>query len=177
MADTPTDSIHNKTHSLFGRLKTVFRGRGRDKDTRLTAPSTSNVAADPDAKSGPVNPKNDISKANNHDTKDFWQMAYDELTESDQNTLATLLPAMTAEPRDAGRSRTKEILNQVVKTTEAQYMEKGRENGIRATAHRILNSALSFQDVVSNTMKFDPTGYASGAWAIVSLGLTVCSFH
>lgn len=104
-------------------------------------------------------------------------MAYDELTESDQNTLATLLPAMTAEPRDAGRSRTKEILNQVVKTTEAQYMEKGRENGIRATAHRILNSALSFQDVVSNTMKFDPTGYASGAWAIVSLGLTMAKNH
>ncbi|KAL4935443.1 hypothetical protein BDV06DRAFT_217427 [Aspergillus oleicola] len=177
MVDTHTDSIRDKTRSLFGRLKTVVRRRSRD--TRPTAPdsSTSKVTADPDANTARVNPENDISKTDDHDAKDFWRMAYDKLTERDRNTLATLLPAMTAEPQDAGCSRTKEILNQVVETTETQYREKERKDGIRAKAHRILNSALSFQDVISNTVKFDPTGYASSAWAIVSLALTMAKNH
>ncbi|KAL4783825.1 hypothetical protein BJX76DRAFT_348278 [Aspergillus varians] len=178
MVDTSTDSIHNKTHSLFGCLKTVFGGRSRGKGTRFTAPKPNapNVTADPDAKSDPVNPKNDISKTDDHDAKDYWQIAYDELTESDRNTL-TLLLATATKPQDAGRSRTKEILDKVINATETQYKEKLRKDGIRATAHQILNSALSFQDVVSNTMKFDPTGYASSAWAIVSLGLTMAKNH
>ena len=176
---TLADSIHNKRHSLFSCLKTVFRGRKRDTDTRFATPnpSTLNVTAAPDAKTCPANSKNDFLKANDHEAKGFWQMAYDELTESDQNTLATLLPATATKPQDAGGARTKEILDEVVKATETQYKEKGRKDGIRATAHKILNSVLSFQDVVSNIAKFDPTGYASSAWAIVSLGLTVRSLH
>lgn len=101
-------------------------------------------------------------------------MAYNELSESDRNTLATLLPATATKDQDTGGARTKEILDEVVKVTEARYREKGREDGIRPAAHTILTSVLSFQDVINNTVKFDPTGYSSIAWAIVSLGLTVC---
>lgn len=177
--DNPADYVQNKKHGLLGHLKTVFSRRKRDKDTHLTAPkpSTSNVTADPDAKSGPANPKNDIFKTHDHNAMGLWQMAYDELTESDRNTLAALLPATTTKAQDVSGERTKEILDGVVKATEAQYREKGGKDGIRATAHKILNSALSFQDVVSNIAKFDPTGYASSAWAIVSLGLTVRPLH
>jgi hypothetical protein len=102
-------------------------------------------------------------------------MAYEDLTERDRNTLMTLLPGTTTGPQDAGPSQVKDILVQVVKSTETQYRENQRRNNIRATAHKILNCVLSFQDVVDNTVKFDPTGYASSAWAIVSLGLTVWS--
>ncbi|KAH8425539.1 ATP-binding protein [Aspergillus melleus] len=177
--DTSADYVQNKTHGLLGHLKTVFKRRKRDKDTHLTAPkpSTSNVTADPDAKSGPGNPKNDIFKIHDHNAKGLSQMAYDELTESDPNSVATLFPATGIKPQDASDARTKEILDEVVKATEAQYRERGIKDGIRATVHKILNSALSFQDVVSNIAKFDPTGYASSAWAIVSLGLTMAKNH
>jgi hypothetical protein len=104
-------------------------------------------------------------------------MAYNELTESDQNTLATLLPAITTEPQHAGRARAREILDQVVNATETQYKENPGKDDSRATVHKILKCVLSFQNVVDNAMKFDPTGYASSAWAIVSLGLTVWSSH
>lgn len=178
MGDAPTGSVHRK-RDVFRRLKNSITKPSKDSDTSLVTPrpNTSEPTTKVDAKSDPVHPRNDISKSDDHDAKNFWQMAYDKLTESDQDTLATLLPATAAKPQDVGRPRTEEILNQVVKTTEAQYREKGRKDGIRATAYRILNSALSFQDVVNNAVKFDPTGYASSAWAIVSLGLTVCFFH
>ncbi|KAE8132446.1 hypothetical protein BDV38DRAFT_275126 [Aspergillus pseudotamarii] len=178
--DTPSDSVKNKTHSIFGCLKSVFRGRKRDKDTRLTAPkpSTSNITAGPDAESGAANPENDISKTDDHDNANgFWQMAYNELTESDPNSVAILFPLTGTKPQDAGDARTREILDEVVKATRAQYKKEGGKHGIRATAEKILDSVLSFQDIVSNIAKFDPTGYASSAWAIVSLGLTMAKNH
>ncbi|OJJ65577.1 hypothetical protein ASPBRDRAFT_201704 [Aspergillus brasiliensis CBS 101740] len=177
--DTPSDSIQSKRHRFFRHWKTVFKGRKRDKDTHLIAPksNTSNVTADPDAKDGPANSKYDIFQPSDHNTKGFWQMAYDELTESDQNSIAVLFPLTGTKSQDAGNARTREILDEVVKATEAQYREKGGKDGIRATAHKILNSVLSFQDIVSNIAKFDPTGYASSAWAIVSLGLTMAKNH
>ena len=48
----------------------------------------------------------------------------------------TLFPATTTKPQDAGSALTKEILDEVVKATKAPYREKGREDGIRATAHK-----------------------------------------
>ncbi|PYH66040.1 WD40 repeat-like protein [Aspergillus vadensis CBS 113365] len=177
----PQGSIHNKTHSFFGHWKTVFKGRQRDKDTPLVAPksSTSVVTADPDIKDSPAISKYDISQPSDsdHNTKGFWQMAYDDLKESDPNSVAALFSLTGAKPQDAGDARTREILDEVVEAVKAQYREKGEKDGIRATAHKILNSVLSFQDVVSNIAKFDPTGYTSSAWAIVSLGLTMAKNH
>ncbi|KAL3251159.1 hypothetical protein ABHI18_010792 [Aspergillus niger] len=177
--DTPSDSIQGKRHSFFGRWKTVFRGRKRDKDMRLTAPkpNASDVTTDPDAKGGPANSKYDIFQPSNDNTKGFWQMAYDALTESDPNSIAVLFPLTGTKSQDAANARTREILDEVVEATKAQYKKTQGKNGIRAAADKILNSVLSFQDVVDNIVKFDPTGYASSAWAIVSLGLTMAKNH
>ncbi|KAL4861478.1 hypothetical protein BDV12DRAFT_203968 [Aspergillus spectabilis] len=179
MDDTPTRPAHKKRHDVFGRLKNALTRRSKDKDTPPPAPkpSASATSAKPDAQSSSANPETDGSKIDKHDAKNHWQVAYDELTESEQDTLATLLPAMTTEPQDAGRARTREILDQVVKATETQYKENPRKDDSRATAHKILNCVLSFQTVVDNAVKFDPTGYASSAWAIVSLGLTMAKNH
>ncbi|KAL2825731.1 hypothetical protein BDW59DRAFT_161407 [Aspergillus cavernicola] len=179
MADAPTHPVHKKGHSVFGRLKNVLTRRSKDKDRPLAnpGPSTSELTTTRGAKSGPANPEADNSKIDDYDARDHWQTAYDALSESDQNTLATLFPAMTSEPQDAGRARTREILDRVVKATEMQYKENPRKDDVRATAHKILDCALSFQDVVDNAVKFDPTGYASSAWAIVSLGLTMAKNH
>ncbi|GLA13523.1 hypothetical protein AnigIFM62618_010512 [Aspergillus niger] len=177
--DTPSDSIQGKRHRFFGRWKSVFRGRKRDKDTRLTAqkPSTSNVTTDQDAKDGAANSKYDIFQPSNDNTKGFWQIAYDALTESDPNSIAVLFPLTGTKSQDAGNARTRETLDEVVEATKMQYKEKAGKGGIRATADKILNSVLSFQDVVDKIVKFDPTGYASSAWAIVSLGLTMAKNH
>jgi hypothetical protein len=40
-------------------------------------------------------------------------------------------------------------------------------------ARSILVSALTVKDLIDNGLKFDPTGYGSAAWAVVSFGLTV----
>ncbi|KAL2810607.1 hypothetical protein BJX63DRAFT_310029 [Aspergillus granulosus] len=179
MDGTPTGSGYKKRHNVLGRLKKALTRRSEDKDAPSPAPepSASATKAKPDAQSVSVDPKTDGSKADNQDANDHWQMAYDELTEKDRNTLTTLLPATATGPQDAGRSQIKDILGQVVCSTETQYRESQRRNNIRATVHKILNCALSFQDVVDNTVKFDPTGYASSAWAIVSLGLTMARNH
>ncbi|KAI2853490.1 hypothetical protein CBS11350_228 [Aspergillus niger] len=118
-----------------------------------------------------------ISQTNDHNTKDFWQMAYEALTESDPNSIAVLFPLTGTKSQDTGNARTREKLDEVVEATKAQYKEKQGKDSIRATADKILNSVLSFQDVVDNIVKFDPTGYASSAWAIVSLGLTMAKNH
>ncbi|KAL4815688.1 hypothetical protein BDW67DRAFT_176016 [Aspergillus spinulosporus] len=175
MDDTPAGSVHRK-RDIFRRLKNTLRGSSRDRDI-FQEPSTLEITTNPAAKSGSLNPKIDTSKTENNDTKDYWQIAYNELTESDRKTLATPFGTAATDHREAGCGQTKEILEQVVKATEAQYRENQNKNGIRATAHRILDSALSFQDVVSNVVRFDPTGYASSAWAIVSLGLTMAKNH
>ncbi|EDN05634.1 predicted protein [Histoplasma mississippiense (nom. inval.)] len=167
MDGTSIGSAQKKKHNMLGRLKTALRGRSRDKDAHLAAPepSTSNDPTNLDTKSGSVDPTTDNSENDDHDAKDHWQMVYNALSESDRNTLATLLPAMATEHPDAGRLRTKDIVDQVVKTTKMQYQEyQKREVGIRATAHKILNSALSYQDVVNNIVKFDPTGNHADLW-------------
>jgi hypothetical protein len=150
-------------------------GRGNDKGTPSTSsdPSTPALITPPSANSGSAKREAENSKTDDYNARDHWQAAYDALSESDRNTLTTTLPVMTTEPQDAGRARTREILDEVVKTTETQYKEDPRKDNTRETAHKILNCVLSFQDVVNNMVKFDPTGYASSAWAIVSLGLTV----
>jgi hypothetical protein len=178
MADTPAGSVRRK-RDIFRLLKSPFRGSSKDRDTPPISrePGTLELTTSPYAKSGLAGSKIDNLKTDNNNTKDYWQIAYDELTASDRNTLAIPFLAAATDHQEAGRGKTKEILEKVVKATEAQYKEDQNKNGIRATAYRILNSALSFQDVVSNVVRFDPTGYASSAWAIVSLGLTVWSHH
>jgi hypothetical protein len=175
MDDAPTSSVHKKRRTMFRHLKNVLTGQTKDKEIPLSpsVPSSSGLITNPGARNGSGGPQADDSKPDNHDVKNYWQTAYDVLTESDRNTLTTLLPAITTELQDAGRSRAKDILGQAVKMTEMQYQESQRRNNIWAMAYKILNCALSFQDVVDNTVKFDLTGYALSAWAIVSLGLTV----
>ncbi|KAH1596333.1 hypothetical protein KXX44_006640 [Aspergillus fumigatus] len=178
MDDTPTGAVCKMWHNVSRWLKKVFTRRNKYEYTPPTAPDLGSpkLSTEPDAKNGSVDIKIDSSKTD-YDAKDYWQMAYNELSKRDQDTLTTLLPATAADPQEAGRARTKEILNRVIKATKTQYSEAKGEDAIQATANKILSSAQSFQDVVSNAVKFDPTGYASSAWAVVSLGLTMAKNH
>jgi hypothetical protein len=69
------------------------------------------------------------------------------------------------------------LISEVIQITEEQYEKhQQKANGtLRGSCQKIINAALSFKDIVSAVAAFDPTQHAASAWAIVSLGLTVCN--
>lgn len=68
-------------------------------------------------------------------------------------------------------------LDEVIQTVKAQYqirMSKREDSKLRDAANKILTATLSCKDIISAIVALDPTGHASSAWTVVSLGLTVC---
>ncbi|KAJ5618683.1 hypothetical protein N7528_006794 [Penicillium herquei] len=185
MAGDPTSTGHKKRH-IFGRVKDALKKRAED---RYQVPegreaNTRDEGTARDTNSDRVNshvykPNSDEPKADDGNAKDYWQMAYETLTETERNILVKHLPGIpaTTEPLENGRARTKQILDQVIEATKSQYKDNQGKDGIREKAQKILNCVLSFQDVVKSALQFDPTGYASSAWGIVSLGLTMAKNH
>ncbi|KAL4995521.1 hypothetical protein BDV10DRAFT_202893 [Aspergillus recurvatus] len=136
---------------MLGRFKRVV-GRRSKEEAPAAAPTTSNVARNASAERDLANSRDNICSAS-----DYWQVAYNRLSEAERNTLSTVLPETPSQPRNS-HSRTKEILNRVLEATEKQY--EGHQESrttIRAAAHKILDSAF--------------------AWAIVSLGLVMAKNH
>lgn len=127
--------------------------------------------------------------AESENSKDLWQVAFEKLPGEDQQILSTqpVSAHSTISNNQNGYSKTLAVVDDVVQITGKQYEEY--QNGslkikwglgekdinLRDTMQRILNAALSFKDIISAVTAFDPTGHASSAWALVSLGLTVCS--
>jgi hypothetical protein len=75
------------------------------------------------------------------------------------------------------------VIDEVIRITEERY-EKHQQRGIiiqrstgeinlRHLSRKIINAALSFKDIMSAVVTFDPTNHAASAWAVVSLALTV----
>ncbi|KAK9847015.1 wd40 domain protein, partial [Penicillium brevicompactum] len=134
----------------------------------------------------------DEALPNNPEPPDHWQIAYNKLNESEKRHLSGVqFAAQSSSSKDndvPGPLRTEGILSQVVQTTREQYQEyqKGglviKRSGtediyIREISQKILSCTLSFKDVITNIVAFDPTGHASSAWAVVSLGLTMAQNH
>ena len=71
------------------------------------------------------------------------------------------------------------LVELVIKDTETKMISYeahwGSESGESSLgkARSILFSALTVKEVLDSTVQFDPTGYCSAAWAVVSFGLTV----
>ncbi|KAK6837171.1 hypothetical protein RU639_001381 [Aspergillus parasiticus] len=79
---------------------------------------------------------------------------------------------------------TVDAIKDVTNTIEQKYKEwmegglkirrrDGNDFNVRDSAEKILNCALQAKDLISKAVSFDPTGHASTAWSIVSLGLTM----
>ncbi|GKZ34987.1 hypothetical protein AbraIFM66950_005426 [Aspergillus brasiliensis] len=108
--------------------------------------------------------------------KDLWQVAFDRLGPEQKHLLS-----------EEKQSPTKTI-QEVISQTESKYAEykkkeliirksDGGEIKLREIAQNILASALSAQQTINAIVSFDPSGHASSAWAIVSLGLTMVQRH
>ncbi|KAJ5995824.1 hypothetical protein N7481_002801 [Penicillium waksmanii] len=103
----------------------------------------------------------------------LWDMAFSSL---DDDTKALLDPGDTINPEDA--------IERVKKDIEEKYEEykKGglqirKRNGssfnFRDATSRILSAVLKAKPIFSSVASLDPTGHASSAWTIISLGLTM----
>jgi hypothetical protein len=77
---------------------------------------------------------------------------------------------------EGNHSHTNILIDKVIRLTKEQYeiYQRNANGKLRDASHRIINAALSFKDIISAVAAFDPTHHAASAWAVVSLGLTVC---
>ncbi|KAL4902246.1 hypothetical protein BDW74DRAFT_169721 [Aspergillus multicolor] len=139
---------------MLGRFKKVL-GRRSKEETTAARPSSSISVGSVTEESGFTKLEDNISSGS-----DFWQIAYNRLSEAERITLPATLPE-TPTQSHSSHSRTKEILDRVLETTRQQY--KGYEE--------------SRNNIVSSVVRFDPTGHASNAWEVISLGLSMAKNH
>ncbi|KAI3058977.1 hypothetical protein CBS147352_987 [Aspergillus niger] len=103
----------------------------------------------------------------------LWEVAGEKLNENDRKALGLERPLPITD-----------ALESVLKSTEEKYREykKGglkirkRDGGhinVRDSAKSIILHALQAQDLVTRLVSFDPTGHASSAWSVVSIGLSI----
>jgi hypothetical protein len=147
------------------RIRNLFR---RHKDEAQGGITTSTLP--PDA------PKSDVQS--NQSTypatpKDLWQSAFDKLGDKERTILLNIQVSPTSNDSDK-RSQALASVGEVIRLTEEQYVRSKVDRSIRESSRRIINAALSFRDIISAVAASDPTHHAASAWAIVSLGLTVC---
>jgi hypothetical protein len=106
--------------------------------------------------------------------EDLWSAAYDQLGDEERKVLSTVQNSTT--PTDPENPpQTTLLISEVIHLTEKQYenFQQRADGRLRESAHKVINAALSFKDIIGAVAASDPTHHAASAWAIVSLGLTV----
>lgn len=107
--------------------------------------------------------------------EDLWSTAYDQLGDKERRVLSTIQLSTTPLTNGEKPSQATLLISEVLQLTEKQYENFQRKDGkLRESSQKIINAALSFKDIISAVAASDPTHHAASAWAIVSLGLTVC---
>ncbi|KAK1146567.1 hypothetical protein N8T08_002997 [Aspergillus melleus] len=114
--------------------------------------------------------------------RNLWQEAYDKLDDKQKLNLEAGVEINHTDARtikrsdDDGSSGLIKALNSVIETVEQQYeirTSKRNNNRLRESAKKILTATLSVKGVISAVAAFDPTGHATSAWTVVSLGLAM----
>ncbi|BAE55954.1 unnamed protein product [Aspergillus oryzae RIB40] len=171
-------------------MRQELKAWGRDVKSRLRhrpktpQPSKTGIHADPTSlpSAAPAITQHSINQA-----QDLWQSAFDQLDRKEQQILSTLKYVPIQEGNGGeqnGNSPTEAIIEKVIQGTKQQY--EGYQNGgikirrstgedidLRKLSRNIIDAALSFKDIVSAVVAFDPSCYAASAWTVVSLGLTM----
>jgi hypothetical protein len=141
---------------------------------------SSSLTASPSPITPPSNPGSATASAQSTVTqpkqpRDLWKEAFIALSKDQQDVLQD----------DADESTLYSIktVNSVIELTKKEYKEycargwhtkQGHttpETSVRIQARTILCSALQYKDVVEQGLKFDPTGYGTIVWTVVSGGL------
>ncbi|BCS01057.1 uncharacterized protein AKAW2_51398A [Aspergillus luchuensis] len=109
--------------------------------------------------------------------RNLWQEAYKSLDEKQrQNINPVEVHKQSSDNHDVDANPVRKALDDVIQTVKAQYemrMSKRGDSQLRDAASKILTATLSCKDIISAIVAFDPTGHASSAWTVVSLGLTM----
>lgn len=108
-------------------------------------------------------------------SRDLWKEAFDSL---DKDQCDTLQDGASMGTQDAICT-----VDTVIDLTEREYKDyctrgwhikkgdKTKETNVRIRAKEILCSALQFKDIIDRGLKFDPSGYGTIVWGVVSGGL------
>ena len=159
-------------------MSSSFR-HSKDKSSSEDAmPGSQRLGPEPDARKPAVSSQDNKSlKA----PRDLWDEAFVSLSQEDRNALQP--------PRSAGRasdimSRQMEV-EKVIELTEIKYKEycrrgwhtkKGdvsKETNVRIKAKETMCSAMQFKTFVDASLKFDPSGYGTIVWGVLSGVLTL----
>nr|XP_001401751.2 NACHT and WD40 domain protein [Aspergillus niger CBS 513.88] len=110
--------------------------------------------------------------------RNLWQEAYDTLDEKQRQYMKPVREHEQSSDNheNADTNHVYKTLDEVIQTVKAQYqirMSKREDSKLRDAANKILTATLSCKDIISAIVALDPTGHASSAWTVVSLGLTM----
>jgi len=113
---------------------------------------------------------------------DLWQRAFNNLTQERQQLIKSIpMPTynkleyddVNINPDTASRLK---ALSGVVEAVKIQYEIDQKKSRIKEPAQKIVKAVIIFQEFIQAAVAFDPTGHATSVWAVVSLGLKVCSY-
>lgn len=169
----------------FLRLDRKLNNTGAPPNARSISSESPSRGISATASSEPAS-SSGSSPPNTQSTNHLWQTAYEKLDKTQQRVLSAV--GIAAQPNGYSYGYgppTRQILDEIIQTTKEEYEEyqaggwkirglKGEDINIRNTSEKIINAASSVKDIVTTVVALDPTGHAHCAWAIVSLGLTVC---
>lgn len=113
--------------------------------------------------------------ANTSQLRDFWAEAWNSNEVGEQRR--ALLEGKKEDQKPSHATSQKLVDGLIAKTPDKMATYTARwgsdEKTALGRARSILVSALTVKDLIDAGLKFDPTGYGSAAWAVVSFGLTV----
>lgn len=107
-------------------------------------------------------------------SRGLWQAAFGQLKDPGRKQLLTI------QLEDIRHEKVQPTyitaLDSVIGTVQNQYKTRSLKDDkkIGKAAKQILNAALGIQQYVNAIVACDPSGYASTAWSVVSLGFMVC---
>ncbi|KAE8310624.1 hypothetical protein BDV41DRAFT_590271 [Aspergillus transmontanensis] len=106
-------------------------------------------------------------------TRDLWKEAFESLPDDRKKYLKVKDGCSTVDAIDDVISATKQKYEDWKNEGLKIRRRDGNDLNVRDSVENILSYALQAKDLISKAVSFDPTGHASSAWSIVSLGLTM----
>ncbi|KAB8212095.1 hypothetical protein BDV34DRAFT_219309 [Aspergillus parasiticus] len=121
----------------------------------------------------PSKVKTDVARVEKPAKRDLWKEAFESLPDDRRKYLKVKDGCSTVDAIDDVISTTKQKYEDWKNEGLKIRRRDGNDLNVRDSVENILSYALQAKDLISKAVSFDPTGHASTAWSIVSLGLTM----
>ncbi|GKZ52026.1 hypothetical protein AbraIFM66951_009724, partial [Aspergillus brasiliensis] len=153
-----------------GRIKDYFHTAVDDDESGTTLSATSSAATS--MRHQGIQGEENSAKSN---IPGLWEEAFSQLERKDQLTLMSNSSTDATDNDKSTSSGLEDTLDKVIETvkTQCEIQKLKNDTHIKKGSRTILNAALALQSNISALVACDPTGHASSAWAVISLGLTI----